>query len=390
MDDTPPVTLVTGWKALDDTRMEIHGVTVDDGGVGAVKLNGESATLVPGPMNSWTHILPLRGDRLEVTAVAEDIAGNREMNPHHLALIRTESGWSRVQLPFSKVEEPAKPAVTTVHPPLEVREAKVNPKELPWPLWDGTESVAAYASRTRLEPTRTIQVGGVDLQLQLVPAGSFLMGSREEGDADEKPLHRVVLSQPFYLGKFEVTQRQYQAVMGRNPSSFQGPDRPVEQVSWFDAEAFLKTAGNQLRLPTEAEWEFACRAGTASAYANGETPADLSEMGWWGRSVEGPVGNSGPETSEVGLRKPNLFGLHDMHGNVYEWCADYYAPDAYAKATAKDPKGPDSGDERVLRGGAWETDAAHCRSANRNGFSPASKGYLLGFRVAAPVGERAH
>jgi len=199
------------------------------------------------------------------------------------------------------------------------------------------------------------------------------------GDADEQPVHRVVISKPFYLGKTEVTQEQYTAVMGKNPSYFQGSQKPVEQVSWLDAQAFLTKLGHGLRLPSEAEWEFAARN-------TGSTGLDAS--GWWGHSVTTPGGNAPDGTSEVGLKAANLFGLHDMQGNVYEWCADVYATDYYAHSPVIDPTGPAEGTERVLRGGSWESDASKCRPANRNGFAQQNHGYLAGFRVAAPLSEK--
>jgi formylglycine-generating enzyme required for sulfatase activity len=276
----------------------------------------------------------------------------------------------------------------TSGPPVVIPEPQIDPKALPWQLWDGKESVARYAQRTGLPATRTILLGEAPLELMLVPAGSFLMGSTEQGEPDEKPLHRVVISRPFYLGKYELTQEQYTAVTGKNPSYFIGKRHPVEQVSWFDAQAFLQTAGHSLRLPTEAEWEFACRAGSTLPFQNGSDLASLSATGWWGHSVTQPYGNAPEGPSEVGGKAPNAFGLYDMHGNVYEWCSDPYTPDFYSSSPVLDPQGPPAGEERVLRGGSWESDAATARSANRNGFNQRSRGYMLGFRVAASIPEK--
>jgi formylglycine-generating enzyme required for sulfatase activity len=206
--------------------------------------------------------------------------------------------------------------------------------------------------------------------------------------ADEQPQHRVCLTTPFYLGRYELTQAQYRKVAGTNPSYFPGDDRPVEQVSWKEANAFLQKAGHGLRLPSEAEWEFACRAGTTTAYASGGSNSDLSAAGWWGHNAEDAYGNAPDGTSAAGQKKPNAFGLYDMHGNVYEWCADNYLPSYYAASPVMNPPGGTGGDEKVIRGGSWEGTWRHCRSANRNGFHPDSRGYLLGFRVAMSVPPR--
>jgi formylglycine-generating enzyme required for sulfatase activity len=260
---------------------------------------------------------------------------------------------------------------------------------LPFPLWDGKESVAAYAARAHLPPVRIVEAGGAKLELLLIPAGSFIMGSpaAEPGhQADESPRHRVVISWPFYFGSTEVTQAQYAKVCGARPSCFQGADLPVEQVSWEDAQAFLKKAGQGLRLPTEAEWEFACRAGTATPYAAGATQRDLERMAWFGYSVATGHATRGDQTYPVGGKEANAFGLRDMHGNVYEWCQDWYDPDYYHTSPGLDPAGPAQGTQRVMRGGSWEGRAEFCRSANRNAFAPDHHGYVLGFRVVQPAG----
>ncbi|MEK7948943.1 SUMF1/EgtB/PvdO family nonheme iron enzyme [Luteolibacter soli] len=394
-DDSPPVTLVTRVEWLDGGRVRVSGVAVDDDQITEVRVNGEAATLEPGPTNEWSHVLLANGNEVELTASSTDASGNREALPQHMILSRTGAG--QKLLPSALTPPASAPATPAMVPSYgatrvaETREETVDPASLPWPLWDGKESVADYAARNHLDATRSVNLGGRTLELVLVPAGSFLMGAApaETGaDGDETPRHRVVISRPFYLGKYELTQAQYEAVIGKNPSYFPSPEKPVEQVSWLDAQGFLTKAGQGLRLPTEAEWEFACRAGSESAYPNGDTPAKLSECGWWGHSSgEGKYGNAPSGTTEVGKLAPNRFDLHDMHGNVYEWCADIYSPDYYRQSPALDPTGPATGDERVLRGGCWEADASKSRSANRNGFSPKSRGYLLGFRVAMPIGK---
>ncbi len=191
-----------------------------------------------------------------------------------------------------------------------------------------------------------------------IPAGEFMMGS-ENGRDDEKPVHKVRISQPFEMGKYQVTQEQWQAVMGDNPSYFKGEaNLPVEQVSWDDVQEFLKRLnaknnGYQYRLPTEAEWEYACRAGTTGDYAG-----NIDEMAWYGK-------NSGVKTHPVRQKKPNLWGLYDMHDNVREWCADWYGENYYQQSSEVDPIGPSTGSGRVLRGGCWYLYAAYLRAANR-------------------------
>ena len=212
----------------------------------------------------------------------------------------------------------------------------------------------------------------------LVPAGSFTMGSpaNEDGhSSDENPVE-VGLSHPFWLAKTEVTQAQWEAVMGSNPSSFKGTNLPVENVSWKDAQAFIAKlnekrilpSGWEFALPTEAQWEYACRAGEKGPYSGGS----LDEVGWYD-------GNSGSKTHEAGLKKANAWGLYDMHGNVWEWCADWY--DGTLKG-GTDPTGPSSGDLRVIRGGSWSNFASGCRAARRSRSYPGVRVNSLGFRPA--------
>ena len=251
--------------------------------------------------------------------------------------------------------------------------------EQPYPLWDGQESIERYAKRANLPPTKTLDLGnGVKLELVLVPAGEFMMGDERIDDA--KPAQRVKITKPFYLGKFEVTQVQYQQVMAVNPSEFKGRDLPVEQVSWDDAQEFCKKAGGKtglaVRLPTEAEWEHACRAGTKTIYCTGDADADLDRAAWYGK-------NSGNMTHPVGRKTANVWGLYDMHGNVWEWCQDFYEP--YQAEAAVDPQGPAQGVVRVMRGGSWGDDPGICRSADRSWCGPVRRDLYLGFRVAADV-----
>jgi Sulfatase-modifying factor enzyme 1 len=211
-----------------------------------------------------------------------------------------------------------------------------------------------------------------------IPVGSFMMGSTK-GEADEKPMHQVTISQPFYIGINEVTQEQWQGVMGSNRSYFKDccPNCPVENVSWNDAQDFINRLnerggfGFTYRLPTEAEWEYACRAG-----ATGDYVANPGEVAWF-------LGNSGGRTHAVG-RQPNAWGLTDMHGNVWEWCQDSYH-DNYNGAPTNGSAWLSGGDQtlRILRGGSWLSDAGNLRSAFRFGSSPDNRLNYIGLRVVA-------
>lgn len=212
-------------------------------------------------------------------------------------------------------------------------------------------------------------------ELANIPAGSFMMGS-DNGRPDEKPVHKVTISKPFLLGKYEVTQEEWQSVMGNNPSNFKNcPKCPVEQVSWNDTQEFInklnaKNDGFNYRLPTEAEWEYACRAGTKGDYYG-----NPDSIAWY-------ISNSGNKTHPVGQKQPNAFRLYDMSGNVWEWCQDWQG--SYTDAAATDPVGPSNGESRILRGGSWEYYSAFfSRSSGRGGDSPSDRLSDRGFRVAA-------
>ena len=346
-----------------------------------------------------------------------------------------------------------------------------------YPLWNGQESVAEYAQRVNLPLTQTLDLGGgVKLELVLIPAGKFIMGTPEptpvdeegfgkkivagqallavgggvllvvlgivlvrafrqrsrprfslarllvmtvaagiallgglhwrhstlalaqaeakfqsaqaqykEASKGEKPAHGVTLTKPYYLGKFAVTQEQYQAVTGASPSHFKGKDNPVETVSWDDAQAFCKKLSEQtkqvVRLPTEAEWEYTCRAGTTTQYHSGDTEADLARVAWYSASSKNT-------THPVGQKEPNAFGLYDMHGNVLQWCQDWHGDDYYSKSPAEDPQGPAQGANRVLRGGSWYLIPRYCRSAYRGWFGPVYRDNFIGFRVVVARASR--
>jgi formylglycine-generating enzyme required for sulfatase activity/predicted phosphodiesterase len=214
-----------------------------------------------------------------------------------------------------------------------------------------------------------------------IPAGEFDMGS-ETGDSDEKPVHRVRITLSFLLSMFPVTNQDYQRFLEANSgikppdywnnSQFNDPKQPVVGVSWEDAQAFCQWAG--CRLPTEAEWEYACRAGNQGAFCFGDDESKLEQYAWY-------IKNSGGKTQPVGQKKPNKWGLHDMHGNVWEWCQDWYAEDYYKRSPKEDSKGPEKGEFRVLRGGGWYGPGERCRSAFRFYPLPSSRYIYFGFRV---------
>ena len=225
---------------------------------------------------------------------------------------------------------------------------------------------------------------GTKMRFVGIPTGEFVMGSgsSEVGRSqDEGPAHKVKLSKPFYMGVFEVTQAQYTAVMGNNPSEFKGNDLPVEKVSWNDAAKFCAKMSEitkmKVTLPTEAQWEYACRAGTTTAFSFGDSDSNLGDYAWYD-------GNNSKRTHPVGQKKPNTWGLYDMHGNVWEWCSDW-RENSYANAGTTDPQGPSSGEYRVLRGGSWYIIPRSCRSAFRYWFSPGGSYYDFGFRVVLSV-----
>jgi formylglycine-generating enzyme required for sulfatase activity len=295
-------------------------------------------------------------------------------------------------------------------------------------------------------------VNSIGMKLILVPSGEFMMGSRESIDElvhaypdykyivehvkDEFPQHRVRITRPFYLGKFEVTVGQfarfvketgyktqaesdgtgawgYNPALGhcegrkpqyswRNPGFPQTDDHPVLNVTWNDAVAMCRwlsrKEGKTYRLPTEAQWEYACRAGTTTRYSNGDDPNRLAQIAKVTdakghasfpavQNLEIPKDDSRAFTAPVGSFPPNAFGLCDMHGNAWEWCADWYDPDYYSRSPVDDPQGPESGKRRVRRGGAWNSFPLWPRSSFRNINTPESRCVNLGFRMAEDVAE---
>ncbi|MCB2185392.1 MAG: formylglycine-generating enzyme family protein [Deltaproteobacteria bacterium] len=211
-----------------------------------------------------------------------------------------------------------------------------------------------------------------------LPAGSFAMGSHR-GPAEERPVHQVTIRRAFYLQTTEVTQGQWKALLGHNPSDFRncGDDCPVEQVSWLEAQEFIRRLNlaegtDKYRLPTEAEWEYAARAGSPGDYCFGDAVARLGDYAWYQANSQG-------RTQRVASKKPNAWGLYDLHGNVGEWVADWAG--AYPAGPVSDPQGPGRGSDRVLRGGAWNDDVASQRAADRLWLPPTLHYYSVGFRL---------
>jgi len=221
----------------------------------------------------------------------------------------------------------------------------------------------------------------IGVKLKLLPPGVFTMGSVSD-EKDENPKHEVRLTKPFLIGVHEITQEQNKQVMGTNPSSTKGENNPVDSVTWEDAMNFCrklsalpteKAVARAYRLPTEAEWEYACRAGTRSLYSFGDDPSELGQYAWYSN-------NSDSRTHSVGGKKPNAWGLYDMHGNVWEWCQDWF--ENYPSGSMMDPRGAASGSDRIGRGGCSTFPAESCRSAYRDWDDPSERYNLSGgFRV---------
>jgi formylglycine-generating enzyme required for sulfatase activity len=271
--------------------------------------------------------------------------------------------------------------------------------ELPWATvieqYPNSAVVTDAALRTKIINTGLpwrVRDNGTAIEMVLIPPGTFQMGCSASTacNPEENPVHSVTLTNAFYMGRYEVTQSQWTARMGSNPSWFhsasaqvpadQVPNRPVEKVSWNTIQGFLSATG--MRLPTEAEWEYAYRAGTTTAfhsmpgYPNGTNhDSQLGTAAWFSS-------NAASQTRPVGQKAGNGFGLHDMSGNVFEWANDWYSAGYYASSPSVDPPGPSSGPGRVLRGGGWDINTDFCRSSWRFSIAPSSDGYNVGFRVA--------
>ena len=228
------------------------------------------------------------------------------------------------------------------------------------------------------------------LEMVLIPEGDFLMGSLPETfghSSQEAPLHQVIIGQPFYIGKFAVQQREWQAIMDQNRSKFPGVDLPVEMVTWNDCirfcEALSERVERSVRLPCEAEWEYACRAGSGTAYYFGDEMEELHEYGWY-------RGNSSFRSQPVGRKLPNAWGLHDMHGGIAEFCLDTWHPN-YHGAPPYGVEWSSGGDSayRVTRGGSWYDQGEHCRSGYRTYHAVDMASEHQGLRVVMPVEDLA-
>jgi formylglycine-generating enzyme required for sulfatase activity len=246
---------------------------------------------------------------------------------------------------------------------------------------DSSPSPGAGPGETRTVP---------EIEMVQLPRGQFTMGDKDEVDANP---HEVVVSS-FYVDKYLVTQEQYQTVMRDNPSRWKGAKNPVEQVRWSDAARFCnersrleglepcydletwecKFDTNGYRLPTEAEWEYACRAGTKTAYFFGNNPSKLANYAWFDR-------NSGGHTQPVGQKRPNPWGLYDMCGNVWQWCNDFYKVDYYQESPKENPRGPKDGESKVVRGGAWRFSDQNCRSGYRYNENPGYADVCFGYDI---------
>lgn len=264
-----------------------------------------------------------------------------------------------------------------------------------------------FAGEPKDTASSIIVTNSIGMKFATVPAGKFQMGSPETeagSRVDERPVHEVEISRPFLMGVYEVTQAEYQKVIGANPSYFaaDGPgakkvaglatDRfPVEQVSWIEADEYCKklselpeeiAANRKYRLPTEAEWQYACRAGRSEPFqfgsALGSKDANINGNFPYGGASRGPFL---ARTTQVGCYAPNAFGLYDMHGNVAEMVGDWYGRFYYQTSPRVDPTGPEQGADRVVLGGSWGTDAARCRAGFRRSNATSGKAYFFGFRV---------
>ena len=232
---------------------------------------------------------------------------------------------------------------------------------------------------------RTVE-NAIGMRFVLVPAGEFLMGEPDDGEGQDaaKPRHRVAITQPLYMAAHVVTQAQYAETVGASPSRFREPANPVERISWHEAQVFVERLtenfGAAYGLPTEAEWEYACRAGTDTAYSFGDDSAAAGDYAWGGE-------NSDARPHKVGLLPANAWGLHDMHGNVWEWCADWFGAEYYARSPRENPTGPTTGQARVVRGGSWRESTERMGSSCRHSSAPTSRRDDFGLRCVVRIGS---
>jgi formylglycine-generating enzyme required for sulfatase activity len=237
-----------------------------------------------------------------------------------------------------------------------------------------TTCVATWCLIAGAEPTPDVIENSIGVRMKLLPAGTFTMGD-DTGDAFERPAHRVTLSRPFYMGVYEVTHAQWKQVMNSSPSNPQAADHPVENVDWQEAIAFCEKLS---ALPEERKQGRVCRAGTTTKFSFGDHAANLGEYGWFEKNS--PIATQSIATHQVGLKKPNAWGLYDMHGNVREWCND--RPDRYRGDAVTDPSELAEQNLRILRGGSWRDPAGYAKSSYRISTGTWVKGGEIGFRLA--------
>ena len=388
------------------TGRELKQLSSDDRQVKCVAFSPDSRRALSagldGPVRLWDlasgkEICRLEGHTMGVNSVAFSPDGRRAVSGSDDKTVRlwqlpesSVTGGTHVKIAHGPTRGPlvkarAIPSSGKATP--SINSAPPRPGDVPNPK----PTIPSESQRPIINP--------MGMKLVLIPSGEFVMGSPDsdpDAENDEKPPHRVRITRPFYLGAYEVTRRQYRAVTGTDPSSFKdSDDLPVDQVSWNDAVAFsnklsemeglkpcyesgggLRLGGDGYRLPTEAEWEYACRAGTTTRYSCGDEAARLGGFAWY-------RGNSERRTHPVGKKRPNAWGLYDMHGNVFEWCGDWYAEGYDRGSPGVDPAGPSKAEGRVVRGGGWGSlGTQSCRSASRLKDAP-TKGYFnRGFRIA--------
>ncbi|MCE9561435.1 MAG: SUMF1/EgtB/PvdO family nonheme iron enzyme [Planctomycetes bacterium] len=327
-------------------------------------------------------------DAVETPELSETVEEVQELEPaetpdvSHVESVPEEI--AQQPEPPEVAQQPEPPAVVQpveapkiAQPPLEESKPASEPRP---PEVVSKDPLHPGRSRTAGERFTIKLPGDLPLTFAWCPPGTFTMGSnRDDANSDEKPAHTVTLTKGFFIGIYPVTQAQWKAaLMGSEPSNFPGPDRPVEQVLWEESRKFCRQMTRQLkgraevRLPTQAQWEYACKAGSTSDYNIGDGEESLQKAGWY-------EGNSGKETHPVGQLAPNAWGIHDMHGNIWEWCLDWYAE--YSAEDQTDPGGPETGSDRVFRGGGWGDSAKFCRSTYRSWFDPAVRYDALGFRI---------
>ena len=330
-------------------------------------------------------------------AINELVAKDEEMPEHTFAFAQDGSLASVCDVPVESIRV----SFDGLHDE-HVQHAEVSAKFLDEPVRDfttitfvreGKPTVAAAPKAASAAPTvapgkpkagdkKTITLpGGAKMELIWCEPGTFTMGSpaSEVGRFEDELQHKVVLTKGFWLGKYEVTQAQWKSVMGSNPSKFNGDNHPVDTVSWTDCQRFIRNVNAKLdiamRLPTEAEWEYACRAGSDGAVSGNGV---LGDMAWY-------EVNSSHQTHDVGTNKANAWGFYDMHGNVLEWCSDWFS--VPSESAASDPKGPPAGAFKILRGGCWFFFERDCRSAYRLKRAPGLRNCIFGFRLACSEAE---